>query len=319
MEKQGIAILLAVYEPQESWLIELLDSLNAQSYPALHLYVRDDASPSFSRDRLAALLREHVTRFPYSLSYNDKNLGSNATFEALLRDACEPYIAFCDQDDVWEPDKLKNTLELLESSPLSPLLVCTDVSVVDSEGKQIAATIEEHRRRHVFLRGEGLAPQLLYRNFVIGCTAVMKRERALSYLPFPKELVHDHYLAFRASLDGSIDFLQTPQMRYRVYGGNQTGVMTGVYDREDYRRERIEVFCKRIERLSQYASFRELEEARAWGEARRNNFERKKGAFSQLWRLRHVNRSTTLFELIALRLPKPLFRLAIRLIQKGIL
>ena len=319
MDKPSIAILLAVYEPCGTWLEELLISLNAQTYPALRLYVRDDASPSYSRDRLEALLKKYITRFSYSLTQNETNLGSNATFEALLKEASEPYIAFCDQDDVWNEDKLQRSMELLRSSPLSPVLVCSNVSVIDQDGKQIAPTIERHRKRHTFLRGNGLAPQLLYRNFVIGCTLLMERERAVHYLPFPKVPVHDHYLAFRAALDGAIDYVEDPLLRYRVYGGNQTGVMTKVKTKEDYRRERIEVFCERIQCLSSRASFEELSLALAWGEARRNNFDRKKGAMRALWRLRRVNPATTLFELVALRLPKPLFALAIRMIQKGIL
>lgn len=314
-----IAILLATYEPREDWLIELLCSLNEQSYPALHLYVRDDASPTFSCARLRELLETHITRFPYTLLSNEQNLGSNGTFAALVTDATEPYIAFCDQDDIWLPDKLKNTMELLQSSPLSPTLVCANVSVIDGGGKPIADRMEAHRKRHVFLRGEGLAPTLIYRNFVMGCTVVMERERAVSYLPFPNELVHDHYLAFRAALDGAIDFLAEPQMRYRVYGGNQTGVMTGVRTKRDYLERRIRVFDGRIRALERVADLPALREARRWCDARLANFDREPGSFRALWRLRHVNFVTTLFELLALRFSTPLFRWAIGLIRRGML
>jgi hypothetical protein len=217
------------------------------------------------------------------------------------------------------PDKLKNTMELLQSSPLSPTLVCANVSVIDGDGKPIADRMEAHRKRHVFLRGEGLASTLIYRNFVMGCTVVMERERAVSYLPFPNELVHDHYLAFRAALDGAIDFLAEPQMRYRVYGGNQTGVMTGVRTKQDYLERRIRVFDRRIRCLEHVADLPALREARRWCDARIENFDRKPGSFRTLWRLRHVNFVTTVFELFALRFPTPLFRWAIGLIHRGML
>ena len=113
--------LLAVYQPNEEWLIELLRSLNAQTYAPLRLYVRHDASPSYKAERIRALLEEHVTAFPWVLKENESNVGSNRTFEELVRDACEEdYIAFCDQDDVWLPEKLANGVRLLEESPLSP-------------------------------------------------------------------------------------------------------------------------------------------------------------------------------------------------------
>ncbi len=316
---RSLAILLAVYEPREDWLIELLDSLNRQTYPALRLYVRDDASPHYPYERLTELVQRHVTRFPVVLHRNEKNLGSNETFAQLVRDCDEHYVAFCDQDDVWNEDKLANTVNLYETSQLHPMLVCTDVRVIDGNGNPIAPNMESHRKRHVFLRGEGLAPALIYRNFALGCTMVLERERALAYLPFPKEIVHDHYLAFRAACDGAIDYLAEPQMRYRVYGGNQTGVMTGVSDKQDYLVRRILVFDGRVRRFSEYADFPALQDALAWSQARLDNFYRKKGGFRALCKMSRFNRVTSLFELVALRLPLPIFRFAIRLVQKGFL
>ena len=191
MENKSLAILLAVYEPHEDWLIALLDSLNAQTYPNLKLYAREDCSPTYSLARLKTLLQEHITAFPWELRQNDVNLGSNKTFEALVRDVSEAYVAFCDQDDVWLPDKIKNGVELLENSPLSPTLVCSELRVINGEGRVISTDMAHHRHRHVFRRGEGLAPILFTRNFVVGCTVILPRERAASYLPFPDEVVQD--------------------------------------------------------------------------------------------------------------------------------
>ena len=319
MDTRSVAVLLATYNPPIDWLCELLDSLNRQTYKNLRLYVRDDASKTLTLEELDAILREHITAFPYVLNQNEVNRGSNETFSALVNDCSEHYIAFCDQDDIWLPDKVENTVRLLEKSPLHPTLVCANVRIIDGEGKQIADRIDGHRRRHVFLRGEGLAPTLIFRNFALGCTMVTERERILSYQPFPAEIVHDHYLLFRAAVDGAIDYLDEPQMLYRIYGGNQTGVMTGVQTKSDYYTKRIEVFSRRVERFAERAPIPELEEAAAWCRAREANFKRERGGFRALWKLRQVNRTTSLFELFAMRMPRPIFSLAIKLIQKGYL
>ncbi len=319
MENTTIAVLLAVYDPREDWLIELLDSINAQTYPKIKLYVRDDASPNYSPERLEEVLKRHITAFPFVLHRNEQNQGSNRTFGELVKDCKEPFIAFCDQDDIWLPEKLEKTMRLFSESPLNPVLVCTNVSVMDGDGKEIAPRMEEHRKRHTFMRGEGLAPSLINRNFAMGCTMLLRRETALQCLPFKDGVVHDHYLAFYAAVQGAIDYLEQPQLRYRVYGGNQTGVMTGVFSKEEYYKRRIEVFETRVRLFSELASLSELEQARAWCEARRRNFLREKGGFGALFRLRKFNRVTSLFELVAPRLPGPLFRFAIKLIQKGVL
>ena len=108
-------------------------------------------------------------------------------------------------------------------------------------------------------------------------------------------------------------------MRYRVYGGNQTGVMTGVRTKRDYLERRIRVFDGRIRALERVADLPALREARRWCDARLANFDREPGSFRALWRLRHVNFVTTLFELLALRFSTPLFRWAIGLIRRGML
>ena len=49
-----IAILMAIYEPRMDWLEAQLRSLDAQTYPNLRLYIRDDCSPTVSLDAIAA-------------------------------------------------------------------------------------------------------------------------------------------------------------------------------------------------------------------------------------------------------------------------
>jgi hypothetical protein len=95
--------------------------------------------------------------------------------------------------------------------------------------------------------------------------------------------------------------------------------MTGVATKEDYYKRRIEVFETRVQAFAKVVTLPELNDALAWCEARRRNFYREKGGFGALWRLRSFNTVTSLFELFALRMPMPLFRFAIRLIQKGVL
>lgn len=314
-----VAVLLALYNPPADWLGQLLDSLREQTYRNLKIYIRDDASDRLPPEGLESFVARRLDGIPFRLFRNERNLGSNGTFAALVRDAQEELIAFCDQDDVWLPDKVERSVRLFCQSPLHPVLVCSEASVIDADGRELSPLISRHRKRHVFLRGAGLADKLIYRNFAMGCTMLLRREWALSLLPFPDGIVHDHYIAFRAACDGAIDYLPEPTIRYRVYGGNQTGVMTGIRSKEDYFRRRIAVFGKRIAEFSRYTDLPALKEAREWCDARVANYERKKGAFRRLFALRRVNRSTTWFELLALRFPALLFRIAIRLVQKRVL
>ena len=127
--KPQISILMAVFEPRMDWLKEQLDSLNAQTYPNLKLYIRDDCSPSVSFEDIKELVNESITAIPYIVERNTENLGSNKTFERLTREAEGCYFAYCDQDDVWHPRKLEVLQRAIEAEKAT--LACSDVAVID--------------------------------------------------------------------------------------------------------------------------------------------------------------------------------------------
>ena len=106
-DKPLISILMAVYEPRIDWLREQLVSLNEQTYPNLRLYIRDDCSPTVSYEQIQSCVQDCITHFPYTITRSEKNLGSNGTFELLTREAEGVLFAYCDQDDVWLPEKLE--------------------------------------------------------------------------------------------------------------------------------------------------------------------------------------------------------------------
>lgn len=108
-EKERITIALAIYNPNEQWLRELLDSLNKQTYQNLDLLVCDDASEENKFLIITKMIIECITNFPYRILRNNRNIGYNRTFLRLILEASGKYIAFCDQDDIW----LKNKIEYL--------------------------------------------------------------------------------------------------------------------------------------------------------------------------------------------------------------
>ena len=59
--KPRIAILMAVYEPRMDWLREQLLSLDAQIYPNLMLYVRDDCSPTVPFEEIQACVQDCIS------------------------------------------------------------------------------------------------------------------------------------------------------------------------------------------------------------------------------------------------------------------
>src|SRR5262249_54654542 len=99
-----IDILLATYNGA-AYLEEQLASIEAQAHPNWRLIARDDGSS----DRTADILAAFRTRHPGKVTIvrdADGNLGLVQNFSRLMEASTAPYAAFCDQDDVWLPEKL---------------------------------------------------------------------------------------------------------------------------------------------------------------------------------------------------------------------
>ncbi len=308
--KPRIAILMAVYEPRLDWLREQLESLNAQEYPNLKLYVRDDCSPTVPFSEIQSLVRDCISAFSVELFQNEENIGSNKTFERLTVEAEGEYFAYCDQDDVWLPEKLSVLQQTMEES--SALLVCSDMTIIDADGNKTADSITQVRRHHVFRSGEDLAKGLLVHNFVTGCTMLVRSEQAKVAVPFCPHMVHDHYLALWCAERGSIVSLPDKLIRYRIHGGNQTGLLAGVTDKKSYGRIRIDAMTERLVWLKEHFLCGEVLEAELkqgvlWAKARQTNWENGAGKWT-VWKYRRFSKLPSLFEVFACGVPEWLFK-----------
>ena len=93
-----------------------LDSLLAQRLPPYEIIISDDDST----DDTAAIVREYAARDArVKLHINRPALGFNLNFSKAFQLAEGDYVASCDQDDIWHPDKLSHLVEALKHAPLA--------------------------------------------------------------------------------------------------------------------------------------------------------------------------------------------------------
>lgn len=318
--KPLISILMAVYEPRMDWLEEQLRSLNDQTYPNLRLYMRDDCSPTVPIEDIESLVKKCVTAFPYVLERNEKNLGSNGTFERLTQEAEGDYFAYCDQDDVWLPEKL--TVLRNEIERTGALLACSDMFIIDGDGRQTADSINEVRRHHRFRSGMGLAKDLLTHNFATGCTMLVRARAAKDAVPFCPYMVHDHYIALWCAERGMIHSVERPLLCYRLHQNNQTGLMTGVTDRASYGVVRIDGIVERLRWLEKnFPCGEELSgEIRAclsWALAREDNWQHR-GGKRTVWKYRRFSPIPSVFEVFAAGMPECVFRVFLQAAKRNL-
>ena len=292
-DKPLISILMAVYEPRMDWLREQLVSLNEQTYPNLRLYIRDDCSPTVPYEQIQSCVQDCITRFPYVITRNEKNLGSNATFELLTKEAEGDLFAYCDQDAVWLPEKLTVLQAAMERE--RAVLAYSDVSAVDDEGKLLARSLRELRPRLTYLEGSDLAPKLFFRNCVAGCAMLVNSNIAKRAIPFPRQTVCDHWIALLAATEGTVAFVPDQLVRYRQHKRNQTGVLAGVSDKQSYLRYKVAPLEERLTCYRQHTV--PQEEIEAFVRARID------GRIIMIWKYRALAPHEAEFEIAAHLLP----------------
>lgn len=210
-ESERIAIVLSTYNG-EAYIAEQLDSLIAQTNPNWRCYMRDDGS----KDQSIAILKRYVAQDARFVFLEDTlgNLGVVQAYFHLFNQVDEAYIAPCDQDDVWFPDKLERSLKLLktiETTRKIPALVHTDSAFVDSQLNSI---------RDKFIGKRGLKRGLngiIIANSVQGGSILFNRALNLLSKQIKATLPYDYHLGMMAELTGARAFIADKLLYYRQH------------------------------------------------------------------------------------------------------
>jgi glycosyltransferase involved in cell wall biosynthesis len=226
-----VSILLSSFNGAR-YLPEQLDSLVAQRYRELEIYVRDDGSTDDSRQ----ILRRYAARCRNIHTTFGERLGIAGSFFQLLRHSSEEgqYFSFCDQDDVWYRDKIARAVASLSRvAPGVPALYCSRLEYVDQDLNHLGMSRIPRREP-----GFGNA---LVENCATGCTLVLNRSAAdLIIGRLPEHVVwHDWWCYLVVAAFGSVLFDPQPGLKYRLHAGNDTGAGVSFRDELGRRLRRL--------------------------------------------------------------------------------
>ncbi len=225
--RQPVLILLSTYNG-EKYLAEQLDSLLKQTHTNWHLLIRDDGSS----DQTLAIIQAYVqqaSRITLLPEPRD-NLKAQQSFSKLMEAALqrqENFIFFCDQDDVWMPDKLEKSIDHLQALEAqhgenTPLLVHSDLCVVNEQLEVIHPSFFAFEKIKLNLTDP--LNTLLLNNMVTGCTLGMNRALLALATPVPPAAVmHDWWCALCAAALGKIECMREPTLYYRQHASNAVG------------------------------------------------------------------------------------------------
>ena len=221
LDKLDIEIILPTYKPSLGHLFEQISSIKKQQGVSWHCLVIDDASDDDTVHHITNLVG-HDERF--SIALNKENLGFYLNIEQGLRLAKPAkYLAFADQDDVWDENKLLTSFNAITKERSS--LVFCDQRITDNQLNVLQESFWSNRYMDI-----EHFDKLMLMNSATGAASLFESALLKIALPFPRtvgKMYHDHWLALIAYLQKGIKFINESLYSYRQHADQDTGFSTG--------------------------------------------------------------------------------------------
>lgn len=220
MNKSKVCIMLSTYNGVK-YIDEQMESLLAQHEVDVQIIIRDDGSSDGTVQKLNEYAKSHPDKIRV---IKGRNLGVIGSFFELMRQT-EPvydYYSFCDQDDVWKPDKLRRAVGKLQLRQMNiPLMYCSSTQMVDQDlnNLNVWPTLPPK-------------PLSMYNamveNCCVGCTMVLNPitfEQIRGSIPsdLKQVIMHDRWIYLYVSAFGEVIFDEEPIILYRQHQGNVLG------------------------------------------------------------------------------------------------
>jgi glycosyltransferase involved in cell wall biosynthesis len=208
-----VSIAMATYNG-EQFIEKQLDSLLAQTYTRIEIIISDDGST----DSTIAIVERYMKIFAsISLFKNPIKNGINKNFENAIKHCKGDFIALCDQDDIWLPQKI----EILINNIGSAALVYHNSLFIDTDGNSLSRTIADKLNCY---SGQNSKTFLLL-NCVSGHECMFAKRLVDIALPIPSVKYFDWWLAFVAAENGGVKYIDEILVHYRQHEKSKTDML----------------------------------------------------------------------------------------------
>ncbi len=114
---------------------ETIKAVQAQTYTNWEMIIVDDCSTDNTEDVVKAFEDPRIRYFRL-----DVNSGAAVARTTAMKMAEGEYMAFCDSDDLWVPDKIARQLAYMQENNYA--FTCTSYDQIDEEGKELGKVIK---------------------------------------------------------------------------------------------------------------------------------------------------------------------------------
>ena len=214
-----VSVVLTTYNGKK-YIKELLDSLRLQTKPIDELLVCDDGST----DGTPEIIQKYIEKYqlPWKVQVNTINKGWKQNFRDGILQVNGDFVFPCDQDDIWEHDKVEKMFDEMSKCDDILLLSSDYAPLYENGGK----TVEEFEENSSLLEKVKFDSHFATGNRP-GCVMAIRREllekiRVLWQDWYP----HDAFLWTCATFYEGCYIFHEPLIRYRRHAANTTNHVT---------------------------------------------------------------------------------------------
>ena len=224
-----VSVAMAAYNGRQ-YIREQIESILNQTRLPNQLVICDDASSDGTFDYLKEILRNAPASVEIVLQRNERNLGFVRNFEKCF-ELCTGDILFCcDQDDIWDPEKIAVMTSVMERHP-ECVMAYHDAAVIDQNG----VIIREHLY-HDWNPEELSAIDIGIKastrmGCVLGMSMCLRRELFENVRPFSEHFGHDEWFSETACCFGDICYCKDRLAMYRRHSSNTSGRRQTIWKR----------------------------------------------------------------------------------------
>jgi glycosyltransferase involved in cell wall biosynthesis len=208
----------------ERFLPEQLASLERQTCKNWKLIASDDGSSDRTKSILHAFQKSFEPGKVEIIAGPRRGAPANFLFLACAENLDSNFYAFCDQDDVWEPDRLARAVDLLEKAGSDiPALYGSRTRLIDEDGNETGFS-------PLFRKRPGFECALV--QSIMGGNTIVFNQRVRELVAFCGANLdvpsHDWWLyQVTSACGGEVHYDAYPSVRYRQHAHNVIGSNIG--------------------------------------------------------------------------------------------
>jgi glycosyltransferase involved in cell wall biosynthesis len=216
-----VSVVMATYECRP-YIAQAIGSVLSQTYRNLELHVVDDGSTDATAAEVAPFLSDSRVRYHYQA-----NGGQTVAKNVGIRQSRGEFVAFCDADDIWLPQKLELQVPRFARDGRVGV-VYTRSGRMDAQGARLPIDQSDAPA----CPSGAVTAELFRVNFVPFGTAIVRR-RCLDDVGLFDEQYRmgiDWELWLRISLAYAFEFVDSETYVYRVWPGQMSSNWRGRYE-----------------------------------------------------------------------------------------